>query len=132
MFILCSYIDDTNFDENLLLSILSKFKLTSLVIRDGNRDEYIFIELLQMPSIQETLEHFRIKSSNIFSCTSVIELLVELKKIKKIRIEWGYYKNVEDNKVDEWKLKIEQFETKLKKKHSQIEIDIDIYYEETE
>ena len=85
MFILCSDVDNTSIDETLLLAILSKFKLTSLLVDYQGKDEYIFMPLLQMPSIQETLEHFTIERLDISKCTSVIELLVEFKRIKKNR-----------------------------------------------
>ena len=72
-----------------------------------------------MDSIQETLEHFIIYSLDIFKCISVVEQLVEFKRIKTIRIEC-YYSN--DDKVEELKLDIKQFEKILKKKRSEIEI----------
>ena len=105
--------------NTLLKSILSKFELTSLVVRDGNKDEDIFMSFLQIVSIQETLEHFIIYSLYIFKCISVVEQLVEFKRIKAIRIEC-YYSN--DDKFEELKLDIKQFEKKLKKKCSEIEI----------
>ena len=86
LFILCRDINNTNFDETLLLDILSKFKLASLRVYVGDKDEDIFMSLLQMSSIQETLEHFEIDNLDIFKCTSVIELLVEFKRIKSVRI----------------------------------------------
>ena len=123
---MCSNINSTNIDETLLLTILSKFKLTSLRVYNGDEDEFLYMQLLQMPSIQETLEIFTIYSLNIFKCTSIAELLVEFKRIKTITIEWLHSLN--DDKLEEWKLEIEQFENKLKEKHSEIEIDI--YYED--
>ena len=87
MFILCSNINNANFDETLLLSILSKFKLTSLRIWDGNKDENIFMLLLQIPSIQDSLEHFYIRFLDISKCTSVIDMLFEFNRIKKIEIK---------------------------------------------
>ena len=122
MFILCSLINKTNYDGTLLFTILSKFNLTSLLVFDGYKDEDIFMQLLIMPSIQETLEHFSIISLNIIECTSVIELLVEFKRIKTIKLFWKYS---EDDELQEWKLEIKQIEKKLRKKHSEIEIDID-------
>ena len=122
LFILCRDINNTNFDETLLLDILSKFKLTSLGVYVGDKDEDIFMSLLQMPSIQETLEHFEIDNLDIFKCTFVIELLVEFKRIKSVRINWLHSLN--DDELDEWKVKIEHFEEILKKKHSDIEINI--------
>ena len=125
MFILCNDINKTNFDETLLLATLSKFKLTSLSAGCKGTDEDILITLLKTPSIQETLEHFNIYKLDIFEYISVIELLVEFKRIKTIEILFWEYS--EDDKLGELKLKIEQFEKKLRKKHS--EIDIDIIYE---
>ena len=125
LFILCRDINKTNFDETLLLAIFSKFKLTSLVVGFGNRDEYIFMRLLQMSPIQETLEDFTIYDLDISECTSVVELLVEFESIKTIKIV--FYFN-DDDKLEEWKLKIEQFEKIMKKKHSEIYIDINYQY----
>ena len=124
MFILCSHIDNINFDETLILSILSKFKITSFVDRDGIIDENIFLSLLQIPSIQETLEHFRINNLDISKCTSVVDLLVEFKRINIVRIGCYYY----DDGLDEWKQKIEQFKEIMKKRHSEIDIKIDTKY----
>ena len=121
MFILCRGIKYTNFDETLLLAILSKFKLTSLRAECDGTDEDNWITILQIPSIQETLEHFTIYKLDIFKCTSIIELLVEFKRIKAIEIFW-YYSY--DDKLKELKLEIKQFKRKLKKKHSEIEIEI--------
>ena len=78
--------------------------------------------LLQIPSIQETLEEFIINDLDIFKCTSVVELLVEFKRIKYIEIWWVHSLN--DDELEEWKLKIKQFEEKLRKKHSNIKIRI--------
>ena len=124
MFILCSGINKTNFDETLLLSILSKFKLTSLRVWLRNKEEDIFMSLLQIPSIQETLEHFRISHLNIFKCTSVVGLIVEFKRIKTVKVLWDYSKN---EKYEEFKQKIQKFEKELRKKHSEIDISI-IYH----
>ena len=121
MFILCSNINNANFDETLLLAILSKFKLTSLRIWDGNKDENIFMLLLQIPSIQDSLEHFYIRFIDISKCTSVIDMLFEFNRIKKIEIKWGYSK---DDKLGELYREIKQSERKMRKKHSEIEIDI--------
>ena len=115
-------INSSNFDENLLLAILSKFKLTSLEVWDGDKDEDILFSLLQMSSTQETLEHFRIFFLDISKCTYVVGLLAEFKRIKTIKITWNYSKY--NDKLEEWKLKIEQFKEILKIKHSHIEIDI--------
>ena len=79
------------------------------------------MSLLQTPSIQQTLEHFDISQLDISKCTSVIDLLVEFKRINIVRIGCYYY----DDGLDEWKQKIEQFKEIMKKKHS--EIDIKIY-----
>ena len=122
MFTLCTGINNTNFDETLLLSILSNFQLTSLRVHCTNKDENIFMQLLQIPSIQETLEHLYIYSLNIFECTSVIELLVEFKTIKTVKILLHYSKD--EDKIEELKQKIEQFKKELRKKHSEIEISI--------
>ena len=121
MFIQCRGINTANYDETLLLSILSKFKLTSLGVYWG--DEDVFMQLLKIPLIQETLEHFTIERLDISRCTSVFELLVEFKRIKTIEIIWDYFKN--DDEFEEWKLEIEQFKENIKKKHSEIEIKID-------
>ena len=128
MFILCIHINKTNYDETLLLDILSKFKLASLVVRNGDKDEDIFMQLLQIPSIQGTLEHLIIYFLDICKCTSVIDLFVEFKRIKTIRILYWEYSKDED-KLEELKLEIEQFKRKLKKKHSEIKININ-YCEE--
>ena len=122
MFILCRGINTANYDETLLLSILSNFQLTSLRVHCTNKDENIFMQLLQIPSIQETLEHLYIYSLNIFECTSVIELLVEFKRIKTVKINLHYSKD--KDKIEELKQKIEQFKKELRKKHSEIEISI--------
>ena len=122
MFILCSQINKTNYDETLLLSILSKFKLTSLVVCDGNKDKNIFMKLLKIPLIQETLEHFKIFGLISSKCIYVVELLVEFKRINTIGITWFYSKD--DDKIVEWKQEIRQFKKELKKKHSEIEIYI--------
>ena len=122
MFTLCTGINNTNFDETLLLSILSNFQLTSLRVHCTNKDENIFMQLLQIPSIQETLEHLYINSLNIFECTSVIELLVEFKTIKTVKILLHYSKD--EDKLEELKQKIEQFRKELRKKHSEIEISL--------
>ena len=128
MFILCNDIDCAYYDKTLLLSILSKFKLTSLEIDRGDRDEYMLMSLLQMTSIQETLEDVTIISLDIFKCTSVFELLAEFKRINVIRIGWSY--DDCNDEVKEWKLKIKQFEEEMKKKNSEIYIDIDIDYKD--
>ena len=125
MFILCSGINDTNFDETLLLAIFPKFDLTSLVVWSGDEDEDIFMSLLQTPSVHETLEHFRIKNLDIFKCTSVIELFIQFKRIKAIEIRWHSSKNDDDDELKEWILEINQFEGKLREKHSEVEIYID-------
>ena len=125
MFIQCSDMNNTSFDETLLSSILSKFRLTSLVVDCGSTDKGIFMQLLQMTSIQETLEHFRIKRLRISKCTPVIDILVEFKRIKAISITCNYSKDDEESQLEEWKLKTKQFENKMKKKHSEIEIYID-------
>ena len=122
MLILCTGINNTNFDETLLLAILSKFKLTSLKVCNGDKDEDIFMSLLHTPSVQETLEHFRIEKLDIYKCSSVIDLLVEFKRIKTIIIEWDY--NARD-KIKQWKQKIRQFEEIMWKKHSKIWISIE-------
>ena len=130
LFILCTGINNTNYDETLLLSILSKFKLTSLVVGVGNSDENIVKSLLQMPSIQETLEHFEINNLYLSKCSSVVELLIEFKRIKKVEIRWSCIKNyVGDDKLEECKLEFEQFVKKLKEKHSEIEIKICEYFD---
>ena len=74
-----------------------------------------------MSSVQETLEYFSIYWLYIFKCTSVIELLFKFKRFKSIKIRW-YYDSYDD--LAEWKLEIEQFEKKMRKKHSEIDIDI--------
>ena len=79
------------------------------------------MQLLQMPSIQETLEHFDILKLDISKCTSVIDLFVEFKRINTIRIEWKYSK---DDKLEELKIAIKKFKKKLRKTHPEIEIDI--------
>ena len=126
LFILCSDINKTNYDETLLLAILSKFKLTSLRVLNlnWNKDECedILMTLLQIPSIQETLEHFTIDFLDNSKYTSVFELLVEFKRIKRIKIGICYSK---DDKFEELKKEIKQFEKKLRKKHSENEIYID-------
>ena len=122
MFTLCRDTDNTNFDETLLLGILPKFKLTSLEDHDGIIDADILIELLQMPSIQETLEHFDIERLDISKCTSVVRLFLEFKRIKSIEIR--LYSDDNNDEVEEFKLKIEQFEGEIKKKHPGIYIYI--------
>ena len=82
--------------------------------------------LLQTPSVHETLEHFRIKNLDIFKWASVFELFIKFKRIKAIEIRWHSSKNDEDDELEKWILKINQFEEKLRKKHSEIEIEI--YY----
>ena len=78
--------------------------------------------LLQIPSIQETLEHFTISELDILGCISVAELLVEFKRIKTVTIRWlRYYKA---DKIEELKQKIQKFKKELRKKHSEIEISI--------
>ena len=119
-FILCRGINSANYNGNRLLAILSKFKLTSLGVYWG--DEDIFMQLLKIPSIQETLEHFTIERLDISRCTSVFELLVQFKRLKTIEIIWEYS---EDDKLEECKQKIEQFKKNMRKKHSEIEIQID-------
>ena len=74
-----------------------------------------------MPSIQETLERFIIDRLDISERNSVLELLFEFKRIKYIVIRWVCSKN---DKLGELKLETKQFETKLSKKHSQIQIYI--------
>ena len=88
-----------------------------------NKDkyDYILMSLLQIPSIQETLEHIYIENQDISLCTSAFELLVEFKSIKTVKIIRYYSK---DDKLEEWKLKINQFEEILKKKHPKINIYI--------
>ena len=127
LFILCSGINKTNYDETLLLTILSKFKLSSLGAFNGIKDnnEGILMKLLQIPSIQETLEHLFINCFYIFDRTSVIELLFELKAIKTLKI--AYSEDIENyDNYEKLILEIEQFEEKLKKKHPKTEILI--YY----
>ena len=135
MFILCSDIDNTNFDETLLLSIFSKLKLTSLEVWSGHKDKDILKLLLQTPSIQETLEHFRIDKLDIFKCFSFIELLVKFKRIKTVKIGWSNSKCYSDDLLEELKLQIKQSEAKIKEKHSETKIKIYeyfniLYYEE--
>ena len=81
------------------------------------------MQLLQIPSIQENLEHLGIDYLDFSKCTSVINLLAEFKRIKRIEIEWFYNDN--NDEVKEWKQKIKQFNKKMKKKHLEIEISID-------
>ena len=130
MFTLCSDINNANFDETLLLSILSKFKLTSLVVRYEDEDEDFFMKLLKIPSIQETLEHFNIYDLYILKCASVFELLVEFKRIKTIWIVWQYSKADNNDELEEWQMEIKQFDKKMKKKHSEIKIKFDYEYKE--
>ena len=82
----------------------------------------MFMQLLQMPSIQETLEHFRIHNLVISKCTSVIGLLVEFKRIKTVTISRRY--SAKDGKLEELILEIQQFKKELRKKHSEIKICI--------
>ena len=91
-----------------------------------NKDKYedILMSLLQTPSIQGTLEHFSISHLDMFKCTSVIDMLVEFNRIKTVKIYWGYSENDNFKKL---KLEIKQFEKKLKKKHSEIQISINYY-----
>ena len=90
-----------------------------------NIDKGILMQLLQIISIQETLEHFSINSLDMLDCTSVTELLFEFKRIKTIEIIWHYLSNeYEDDELEEWKLEIKQFNKKMKMKHSQIDIYI--------
>ena len=96
--------------------------VTSLVVHNGDEDENIFMSLLQIPSIQETLDDFTIYDLDISECTSVVKLLVEFERIKTVKIEWLH--SLDDDEFEEWKLKIKQFEKILKKKHSQIHIYI--------
>ena len=79
------------------------------------------MQLLKIPSIQETLEHFDIQHLDNFEFTSVAELLVEFKSIKTVKILWKYFK---DDKLEEIELEIEQFKKKLRKRHSEIDINI--------
>ena len=79
------------------------------------------MKLLKIPSIQETLEHFDIQQLDIFEFTSVVELLVEFESIKTVKILWKYSK---DDKLKELELEIGQFKKKLRKKHSEIDINI--------
>ena len=79
--------------------------------------------LLQTPLIQETLEHLYITFLDIFECTSAIDLIVEFKRIKTVEIHWEYSEY--EDKLQELKLEIKQFEEKLRKKHSQIKIKVD-------
>ena len=132
MFILCSDINKTNYDETLLLSILSKFKLTSLEVLNLNQNkdkyEYVLMQLLQISLIQETLEHLSISELDILGCISVAELLVEFKRIKTVTIRLlRYYKT--DN-IEELKQKIQKFKKELRKKHSEIEFCINYYGKE--
>ena len=126
MFILCSKINKTNYDETLLLPILSKFKLTSLEVWNFDRSkdeyEYILMQLLQIPSIQETLEHLYINLLDIFECISVAELLVEFKRIKTVTI--GCLLKYKTDKIEELKQKVPKNKKELRKKHSEIEISI--------
>ena len=126
MFTLCSTINKTNYDETLLSAILSKFKLTSLEVwnfgRNKDQYEYILMTLLQIPSIQETLEHFDIHGLDILGCTSIFELLVEFKRIKTVEIGLRYTKD--DDKLEELKQKIQKIKKEVRKKHSEIEISI--------
>ena len=123
MFTLCNDIDKTEFDESILLVILSKFKLTSLRICE--LDEYvyenIFMPLLQLPSIQENLEHFETNERDIFECSSIFELLVEFKRIKTVKIFIDYYNK---DIIERLKQKIQKFKKELREKHSEIEISI--------
>ena len=121
MFILCTCINSTNFDETLLLAILSKFKLTSLEVRNG--DEDIFMSLLQMASIQETLEHFKIKHLHISKLASVLYLLDEFNRINSIRIIWKYY---EDDKLEKLRPEVLQIIRKLRKKQLKFKIRFDL------
>ena len=83
------------------------------------------MQLLQIPSIQETLEHFDIQQLDIFGCTSVAELLVKFKRIKTVKIEYLSYS--EADKIEEIKQKIQKFKKELRKKHSEIEIFISYF-----
>ena len=76
-----------------------------------------------MDLIQETLESFTIDWLDISNCPSVVELLIEFKRIKTIRVRW-HHSNYENDAIEEYRLKIWQFEQKLKKKHSEINIYI--------
>ena len=76
-----------------------------------------------MPSIQETLEDFRIEKLDFSKCTSVFDLLVEFKRIKTITIKWNHDDN-NDEEEEEWELKTKQFEEEMKKKHPKIDIYI--------
>ena len=82
--------------------------------------EYFLMKLLQIPSIQETLEHVFITQLYISICTSVIDLLVEFKRIKTVRINL-LYNDVDE--IEEFKQKILKFMKELRKKHSEIQID---------
>ena len=87
------------------------------------------MQLLQIPSIQETLEHFTIYSLDVSKCNSVFELLVEFKRVKYIRIEWGSEDDDKDeDKLVEWKLKVKKFYQTMNKKHSRTDIDIRYKY----
>ena len=80
-----------------------------------------------MPSVQKTLEHFTIDRLDIFKCTSVVELFIEFKRAKTLKITCLYFDNEDeenDDKLAKLKLNIKQSEEKLNKTHSKIKIDI--------
>ena len=126
---ICRDIENTNYDEALLLEILLKFKLTSLTIHNGDRDENILNSLLKTHSIQETLEHFSIYNLGLSKCTDVIKLFDEFKRIKTITIIYHHPEADDGNKeIEEQKLNMEQLVDKMKQKHSKIEINIRNFY----
>ena len=76
-----------------------------------------------MPSIQETLEHFCLELIDIAKSTSLIELFVQLKRIKILDTWFLCFKD--DDKTEELKCEIYKFEKIMEKKHPEIELDID-------
>ena len=81
------------------------------------------MSLLQMSSIQKTLEHFEIKHLHISKLVSVLYLLSEFNRIKTVKIIWKYYK---DDKLEELKPEIQQMRRKLSEKHLEVEIRFDL------
>ena len=129
---ICRDIENTNYDEALLLEILSKFKLTSLVINFGNTNEDILNSLLQTHSIQKTLEHFSIYNLDVSKCTDVIKLFDEFKRIKTIKIIYHFPEDEDKNEeIKELKMKMKQLEDKMKQKHSEIKINISNFYRDS-
>ena len=95
-----------------MLRIVSEFYLTKIYIDDKRVSQESPLRLLEIPFIQESLEHLEVRSCYINNCQDLLYSCAEWIWLKEIKIICYYYQN-EDN-IKEYQKEIKEAEENVR------------------